>query len=287
MFFFRLVVKTLPALALVLVFFTNAGAYIPPAPFIIELMVKNREMPEQLQVNQEIIIYPGAEKEPEELEQKVYFRLPDSFRSEISTDNLLRIHISNRGSSATVLDGELLEGQEPWHTCYKDLFLLDSRRDVIEYLAARGVDTDVSSPGRLDKNLVYVIGASFPDEGKRQLWIDKKSFYPVRWIVTPAQKAEKPPVHEIRYLDWEQRQNKLYPGKIEFYENGEKFQVMVIDNIEANPSLPGDLFDTDALRKSVSKESGGRQEQKDAGGAGDDIRQQIEKFKNIYESGPR
>ncbi|MCF8111044.1 MAG: hypothetical protein K9J85_06105 [Desulfobacteraceae bacterium] len=287
MFLFRLVVKTLAASALVLVFLANAGAYIPPAPFIIDLMVKNRQIPEQLRATQDITIYPDPEKEPGKLEQKVYFRLPDSFRSEISTDNLVRIHVSNRGSSATVLDGELLEGREPWHTCYKDLFLLNSRRAVIKYLGRQGVETNVSSLGRLDRNLVYVIGARYPDEGEKQLWIDKESFYPVRWIVTPAQKAGGPPVHEIRYLDWERAQNTLYPGKIEFYENGEKFQVMVIDNIEVNPSLPGDLFDAGALRRSASKTSGGRQEQEEAGGAGGDIRRQLEEFKNIYESGSR
>ncbi|MFP4194790.1 MAG: hypothetical protein ACLFRO_07595 [Desulfobacterales bacterium] len=287
MFFLRLAVKTIPALAVVLVFFANAGAYVPPAPFIIELMVKDREMPAQFRVTQEIIIYPESEEDPEKLEQIVYFRPPDAFRSEISTDNLLRIHISNRDSTATVLDGELLEGRQPWHACYKDLFLLNSRRAVIEYLADLGVEMDVSSPGRLDRELVYVIGAEFPDEGEKQLWIDKESFYPVRWIVTPAQKAENPPVHEIRYLDWERIQDTWYPGKIEFYESGEKIQMMVVKNIEVNPSLPGDLFDTGELRNSASKASGERKEQEDAGGAGAGVRRQLEEFKNIYESGTR
>ncbi|MFW6297277.1 MAG: hypothetical protein ACOC03_02135 [Desulfosalsimonas sp.] len=285
MFLSRFALKTAVSLVIMLVFSASAAAYIPPAPFIIDLMVKNRKPPEQLQITQEIRLYPESEQEPEILEQKVYFRLPGAFRSEISNDDLNRIHISNRGSSVTVIDGRLFEGRQPWHSCYRDLFFLNSRKSVLEYLFEQGIDANISSLGRLDKKLVYVIGARYPNETSRQLWISKESFHPVRWIVTPAKKSGEPAVHEIRYGDWKRVENTWYPGEIKFYERGEEFQTMIVKEIKINPSMPGDLFDAEALGRSASGKPEDKEKKDKPGGTGGEIRRQIEEFKNIYESG--
>ncbi len=109
MFLSRLAVKTAAALAVMLVFYAHAAAYVPPAGFIIDLMVKSRQVPERLEITQEIRIYPESGQEPETLKQKVYLRQPGAFRSEISTEDLNRVHISNRQSSVTVVDGLTLD----------------------------------------------------------------------------------------------------------------------------------------------------------------------------------
>lgn len=50
-------------------------------------------------------------------------------------------------------------------------------------LARMGVDTEVVSLDRFDGRPVYVLGAGPGDLGRPQLWIDKESYVPVRWLV--------------------------------------------------------------------------------------------------------
>ncbi|MBS3732036.1 MAG: hypothetical protein KGY42_03930 [Desulfobacterales bacterium] len=288
-----------------------AFGYVIPGPFVIEKMLDSLDLPEGMRVKQEIRIPSGsqtaASKSTEPIAQvpegvgpvrgpktapenkaeparafvqQVRYRLPEAFRSDIETARLNRIHVFYRGESITVLDGRVVSGGPAWHTCYKDLFLFSSRKPMVRYLERLGIDMDQSSLGRMDKNLVYVLGARYPDKSRQQIWVDKASFRPVRWIVTPAEDPQSPPVHEIRYREWRQKGDTWYPGTIEFYENGEKAQTMAVQQFWADSGIPADLFDIGVLRRTY-----GRSDEKapEEGEPGEEIREEIEEFKNIYE----
>ncbi|MCF8024315.1 MAG: outer membrane lipoprotein-sorting protein [Desulfobacteraceae bacterium] len=280
---FRFAVTTAAALVVFFSLLAPAAGSVLPAPFIIDRMIENLNLPKQMQVSQEVRIYPeSGNLLSKTFEQKVYYRLPGAFRSEISTQHLERIHVFNQGASVTVADGKLDKQGLPWHLCYKDFFVFVSRRNMVDHFADLGINMHVSSLGRLDKKLVYVIGARYPEERRRQLWIGKETFFPVRWIVTPAKNAGQPPGREIRYSGWRQSENTWYPEKIEFYENGETIQTMAVESIKIDPSLPGGLFDVDDLRSSASGSFGEKSYESEPDGQ---IRQQLEEFKNIYKSG--
>ncbi len=279
---FRLAITTAAAFLIFSGFLSPASGCIPPAPFIIEMMLKQLNLPKQMQVTQELRVYLESEQEPENLEQKVRYRMPGAVRSEIETGRLQRIHLSNQGSTVTIVDGELVEGRKPWYECYNDLFVFYSRKSMVKHLSGIGIDANVSSLGRIDRELVYVIGSRYPNERRPQIWIGKNSFLPMRWIVTPARESGEPPVQEIRYLRWQKVEKAWYPFKTEFYENGEKVQTMEVKSIETNPSFPRDLFNPETLRASASRF---REERTDEGRPGGEIRQQLQEFKNIYESG--
>ncbi|MFP3981056.1 MAG: hypothetical protein ACLFUY_06655, partial [Desulfobacterales bacterium] len=288
-----------------------AFGYVVPAPFVIEKMLESLDLPEGMRVKQEIRIpaesqttaseateliapVPGGigpvrgqitapENKAESARafvQQVRYRLPEAFRSDIETDRLNRIHVFYRGESITVLDGRVISGDPAWHTCYKDLFLFSARKPMVRYLERLGIDMDQSSLGRMDKDLVYVLGARYPDKSRQQIWVDKASFRPVRWIVTPAEDPKSPPVHEIRYLEWQQKGGTWYPGTIEFYENGEKTQTMAVQQFWADSEISAELFDIGKLRRSRARSDEKAPEQGEPGG---EIREEIEEFKNIYE----
>lgn len=292
-------------LALLIVIFTGltvfvvpspAAGYVVPARFVIEKMLEAMDLPRGLRVEQELRIYVGSdadgsgaeakkEKEAEEkiakaFVQQVKYRLPGAFRSDIENPQLHRIHVFYRGESITVIDGSVVPGGPAWHTCYKDLFLFSSRRPMVKHLEGLGIDMDEESLGRMDKNLVYVLGARFPDKSRQQIWVDKSTFRPVRWIVTPAEDPEEPPVHEIRYPEWQQAGNKWYPGLIEFYENGKKTRAMVVEKVRADTGLTADLFDISVLRKAYAPSAPQEPREDDTGG---EIRKEIEEFENIFE----
>lgn len=279
---FRFGISAAAALVIFLCLSVPAAGYVQPAPFIAGLMLRHLDLPKNMLVTQELRIYTEPEERPEALEQKIYYRLPGDFRSETTAGQLERIHVSTLESSVTVVDGKLVRGRRPWYNCYKDLFVFASRKNLVDHLSGLGIDMRVSSLGRLDKNLVFVLGAGYPNERRRQLWVDKESFLPLRWIVMPAEKAGEPTTCEIRYLEWRKAADSWYPGKIEFYEKGEKIRDMKVKGIKVDSSLPGELFDVGALRSSASRVSG-RETEESGGEAG--IRRQLEEFKNIYKSG--
>lgn len=259
-----------------------ASGYVPPAPFLLELMLDHMNLPERMAVGQRLQVQPEEPGVPKTFDQRVRYRLPGAFRSDIETPELHQIRVHNGAASVTVLDGAVFSGRHKWHTCYKDLFLFTSRPALANHLAGFGVDMSLSSVGRLDKTLVYVLGALYPDETRGQVWIDKTTFRPVRWIVTPASGTQEPPVHEIRYLHWGSFDGTWYPGRVDFYEKGRRVQSIFVDTVTINPVFDGNIFNVSALRKRYSPADTGSSDETVTDG---EIRRRLEEFKSIFEPG--
>ncbi len=288
------------AFSLVAALRVSAVGYVLPAPFVIEQMLGNLNLPERMKVDQKLLVYPAKEDdrqenqgilkpedtdlketEPKSFAQKVYFRRPGAYRSDIDTPEFQQIHISSGSSSITVIDGAVLSETAQWHACYKDLFLFSSRPQLVRHLERLGIDMKVSSLGRFDRELVYVAGARYPDESVPQLWIEKTFFRPIRWIVAPGALPEDPPALEIRYLDWQGIDRTWYPGRIEFYENGRQVRSIAVENMDVNPSVPESFFDISDVS---GKYAPSGNEPAGTSGASEEVRRQIEEFKRIYES---
>jgi hypothetical protein len=274
-------------------------------------MLGNLNLPERMQVDQQLRIFPAAEDgkdkttgalsdqspdskdqktlhaedfraaDPVRFDQQVRYRRPGAYRSDIDTPDLQHIHISAGGSAVTVLDGSVTEGALEWQACYKDLFVFSSRRSLVHHLERLGVDMNTSSLGRLNKELVYVAGARYPDETRAQVWIEKTFFRPVRWIVVPAKQPGDPPACEIRYLDWQRIDRSWYPARIEFYESGRQVRAMIVEGRDTNPVMPESLFNISAVRR---KYEPAEADPAGSGGTTEEIRRQIEEFNQLYES---
>ena len=131
---------------------------------------------------------------------------------------------------------------------YKDLLFYHSREELVERLFQLGVDVSISSLGRFEGKIAFVIGAEYPDESVSQVWIDQDTFLPLRWIIKGVDPAGESDTMEIRYLIWWKIGEIRYPSRIEFYQDGNLVRVNQAINFEENATFSEELFDIDYLK---------------------------------------
>jgi len=260
-------------------FYTPANAYVIPGPHVLELMIEKLGRGKSLLISQKLSIYDVSHKKNIiELRETLKYSFPEKFRSEIQSENAKRIYVFSLGAALTVIDDKIVSNTETRFDCYKDVFLYRSRILLQNRLSLLGVDTSVSSLGRFQNKTAYVIGAKYPDESVSQIWLNKNTFQPVRWIIIDN-KSNKD-VLEIRYGDWKQTHKAWYPMRIEFYHNDILVREIYADKIKINPSFSDELFDIEHL-KSVYLNLGSVE--KDNSQGLNDIQKTIKEFKKLYE----
>lgn len=260
-------------------FYTHANAYVIPGPHVLELMIEKLGRGKSLLISQKLSIYDFSHKKNIiELRETLKYSFPEKFRSEIQSENAKKIYVFSLGAALTVIDDKIVSNTETRFDCYKDVFLYRSRILLQNRLSLLGVDTSVSSLGRFQNKTAYVIGAKYPDESVSQIWLDKNTFQPVRWIIIDN-KSNKD-VLEIRYGDWKQTHKAWYPMRIEFYHNAILVREIYADKIKVNPSFSDELFDIKHL-KSVYLNLGSVE--KDNSQGLNDIQKTIKEFKKLYE----
>ena len=159
----------------------------------------------------------------------------------IETDDNQRIHIFENGEALTIIGGAVRATPQSRFDLYKDILLLRSRPELVDRLSRLNVDVSVSSLGRFEGQIAYVIGAQYPDESVDQLWVDQATFLPLRWIIADGASGFRPSPLEIRYHDWWQFNDTFwYPMRIEFYQNNTLVRVIKVRRYEVDPSFSRD-----------------------------------------------
>ncbi len=270
-------------------FYTPANAYVLQGPHILELMIGKLGTAGRLSVSQKLILYDNNPQSTGfELTETLRYIFPEQFRSDILSDNAQRIHVISKGAALIVIDGKVIAENESWTDHYKDIILYRSRILLQKRLASLGVDVSVSSLGRFQGKIAYVIGAQYPDKSVPQVWIDKDTFRPMRWLITgkddllSASTESCKDFLEVRYHNWQQAEKIWYPMLIEFYQNDILIRQINVDQITANPSFPEDLFDIKQLQSIYSPASPLASDQQKPEGLSE-VQKAIEEFKKIYE----
>jgi len=258
-----------------------AHGYVLHGSHLLELMSKKVGKSKGLLVSQKLIIYDSAdEKKPLEFAETLSYLFPENFRSDIVAENTRRYHILSNNLSITLIDGQITSEIETELDYYKDIILYNSRELLENRLADLGVDCSVSSLGRLDGKVVYIIGSEYPGITLSQLWIDKETFMPVRWILAPCEIDSREKLLDIRYLSWKKIGHVWYPGEIEFYQNNLLFRKIIVEKIEPDPIFSKNRFNINRIKTAYSLNVPDLPEK--SGGL-DEVQRAIEKFKKIYE----
>lgn len=269
-----------------LLFIPSPQAYVLQGPHIIELMIEELGEAQSLFVRQKLIFYriemPEEENAeameidtietevdpvediplilPEEsadvelqtseiqLQSTLRYNLSNAFRSEISSEDSHRIHLYAQGETLTVIDEHLAAESETRFDLFKDLMLFRSRQALVDRLWQLGVDVSVSSLGRFEGQAAFVIGGQYPDESVSQIWLDKETFRPMRWIIHDASGDFGREPLEVRYLEWWKKENVWYPMRVEFFQNNQLIQVAIVEKLEINRTFPNEIFDIQELR---------------------------------------
>ena len=253
-------------------------AYVLPGPFLLKLMAQNLGDADRLLVTQELILHDdNPNVNTDELSETLKFKFPKTFRSDIVSENIQRIRILSDSRIITVIDGKISDEPENSYDHYKDLILYRSREILQERLSNLGVDVKVTSLGRFQGKPAYVLGALYPDETSPQVWLDKKTFLPFRWIITSNATQNL----EVLYLNWKKLNRTWYPMRIDFFSNANLVREIHVQDIKVNPSFQADSFDIQQLKSRYPLDAPA-EPKNDVKEELDEVQKTIDEFKNIY-----
>ena len=106
----------------------------------------------------------------------------------------------------------------------------------------------VVSLGRYKERISYVIGAKYPDESVSQVWIEKNTFRPIRYLLRSGGQHDAN-LEEIEYTDYVPLdKGRSYPERILFFQNGQLARMNVLKTFRVNPDVPDQLFDIAHLK---------------------------------------
>ena len=225
-----------------------------------------------------------AEAQPEtiQLDESLRYVFSEAFRSDIVSDDNQRIFVFRDGQTLTVIDGVISGNGENRFDYYKDLLLYRSREALSDRLSSLGVDVTVSSLGKFDGQLAFVLGAEYPDESLPQVWIDLAAFYPLRMIIPSRSNPYSTDFLEIRYSEWQKIGQLWYPMRTEFIQDGITVRAIEVNDYQVNPGFSKDIFDIARLKLEY------RQPVKttaptDATNELSEVQKTIEEFKKMFE----
>jgi hypothetical protein len=214
-------------------------AYVPPPPQLLDLMLSNCGTASRLQVKQRLSVFP-EQGEPAVYSETLSFVFPDRFHAEIISGPEQRLLVVAKEGVLRVMGGAAVDSEDRLDL-YKDLILYRQRNLLIQRLERLGVNTAVASLGRFQDQPVFVLGAAYPNEAAVQVWLDKQSFRPLRWIIDPGV--------EVRYLNWKRFQGLWYPERIEILRQGRLAAAVDADQVNVDAPLAPGLFDVQGLRR--------------------------------------
>lgn len=259
-----------------------AFAYVLDGRHVIELMLDHMNLPGRLRVDQTLTLFDDQfEGGQIAVRQQVSYQVPARFRSEIQTESLHRISVETGNKSLTLVDGRIVSRSMDTILRYKDLFCYHSRQALVDRLAYLGMNVPLSSYGRWKKEPVYVLGAKYPDTSRSQLWVNKDTFLPVRWIFPGGPGREEPGKIEFQYEGWHHVNGGQYPRVIKLFRNERLIRKMEIHGIETGIEFPDNFFNLDYLAAGAMESGVAAEETVPE----NEIDQQIREFREIFQSG--
>ena len=260
-----------------------AHAYVLSGPHILELMISKYGKARRLLVTQKQTVFTAdAQGAGIESRETLRYVFPESFRSDLRSQTGLRVYVLTKDDALTAIDGRIVNEPEDEFDRYKDILLYHSREILHQKLNWMGVDVAQSSLGRFQDQIAFVIGAQYPDESRSQLWVEKETFRPIRWLMVKTTPAGQPAVMEIQYQNWQLFASNWYPARITFTENGRLVREISVSGVQVNTNFPSDLFDIEGLKKRFLPAAPVAAEPPKADGMGE-IKKTGEVFKNLYE----
>lgn len=220
--------------------------------------------------------------EAQEFDGTLSYIFSRAFRSESRSPSMERIFVSTDRGALTIIDENIVPETANRFDFFKDILLYRSRDVLADRLLRMGVDVSISSLGRFEDKIAFVIGATYPDESLNQLWVDKDTLLPLRLIIRGLGDSLISDSVEIRYLIWWKIGETQYPSKIEFYQDYNLVRVRQAQNFEENTTFSEELFDIEYL-KTVYPRGIAQPLPAEAAEEPSEIQKTIQDFKRIFE----
>ena len=260
-----------------------AHAYVLSGPHILDLMISKYGKAKLMLISQKQTVFTAdAQAAGIELKETVRYVFPETFRSDLHSQTGQRVHVLTKHDALTAIDGTIVNDPEDEFDRYKDILLYHSREILHQKLNWLGVNVTLTSLGRFQDKIAFVMGAQYPDESLSQLWIEKETFRPMRWLVVKKTPTGQPTVLEIQYQNWQLFADNWYPVQITFIENGRLVIEIEVESVQVNTNFSNDLFNIQQLKKRFEPAAAVVPEPPDTEGMSE-IKKSIEEFKKMYE----
>ncbi|MBW2020695.1 MAG: hypothetical protein JRI58_11525 [Deltaproteobacteria bacterium] len=258
-------------------------SYILPAEQILSFMIEQLGSGRTLMVSQKTVLYdPGLEGGMRELDETLYYRYPDRFRCEVSISGTEQVRVVSPEGAISVTNGKIIAETESPFDHFKDLLLYRQTEVLIEQLSQLDINPEIVSLGRYKDRIAYVIGAKYPDESVPQVWIEKNTFRPIRFILRGSG-LNHTGWEEIEYTEYMPLdKHRWYPARILFFQNGRLVRMYVLKTFGINPELPGRLFDI-AYLKTVYQPIASTQPSPSPESELDEVKKTIKDFTTTFE----
>ncbi|MBF0226784.1 MAG: hypothetical protein HQK76_15125 [Desulfobacterales bacterium] len=258
-------------------------AYVLTGSHIFSLLPEKTGKIKKVIISQKKFVYgeTSGENSPVEISEKLMFSPPDNLRSESTYENNEKIHIRTSSNFVTVINGMIANETQSKFEGYTDFILYRSRPLLEQSLILRGVNLSISSLGRFQDMIAFIIGSDYLNLSNPQLWVEKNNFTPIRWIIEGNTTEKSEPVREVRYLQWSQIDKQVwYPMVIEFYSNGNKVQEIAVISIDTKPTFSDDIFNIPAIISKYPKQDIGVPTEINKE---NEIDKKLENFKNLFD----
>lgn len=227
-----------------------SGAYVLPGPQLLELMTREMGKVDSLVISQRLVLANGRESASGgSLREMLSYRYPRSFRLESHSENIHRIFLFVDSETLEIAGNQRVPERENIWDRYTNLLFYRSGELLTERLRLTGIDVMVSSLGRFEGKPCYVLGAQYPDPASPQIWIDKDTFLPFRWLVPESSPGKRGQIVEFRFLDWQKKRKAWYPMHVQIMEGKSPGREIYVEGLEVNSTLDGSLFDIGILKK--------------------------------------
>lgn len=259
-----------------------AGAYVLEGPHVLDLTAEAMGKITALQVDQKVFIYSQSpDALPAVFDETATYVMPQRFRSDIVAEQIQRTYLVYADSALTVIDGRMAVGESPFDR-YQRLLRSRTRKQLMHTLGRMDVETAISSLGRVDDTVVYVLGARYPDESVSQLAVNKETFLPLRLLLVDDRTDAEGSRLDIYYRDWRKVQGGWFPFQVTFYTEDRLVREIRVFHLRNNPSMPADMMDPEALKASLAVSAaetpqGQKQEAVDA------VQQAVQEFRKKFE----
>ncbi len=247
-------IRPVAGMAMVLILLSlPAQGHVLEGPHILELMAQTLAGAKTLKVEQQVMVEDDAFLDQSlTLSETLIYAFPDRFRSDTRSEESSRIYVQSGSASLTIVDGYRTEAGASRYDKYINLLLHRSRTPLHIMLLSNDVDVEKTSLGRFEDRVVYVVGAQYPDESISQVWVDKESLLPLRWIDV----SRKDPQDRVEFIyrEWQKRNNLWYPTRIEIRHRQVPVRRIVVAALQVDIELSNDLFDMALLLQAFPSE---------------------------------
>ncbi|MFC1875653.1 hypothetical protein ACFL2E_00035 [Thermodesulfobacteriota bacterium] len=227
----------------------RSHAYILRGPHLLALITQQYGKSKSLMVVQKVLFYEAASgRVIVEADETLRYLFPDIFRSDSISQHASRVHLESGGKTLTVVDQKIVANDETLFDLYKDILLYRSGESLGKRLNAAGIDISLTCLGRFEGRTAVVLGSEKPGERVSQVWVDKETFQPMRWVLVDGTDDVPGMAMEIRYDDWRQVNNTWYPMHIAIYKDGGIVREISVESMRVNPSFPKGLLDAERLK---------------------------------------